>query len=190
MSYPSPASKTMSQPNYDVMNDYVTTKSNCASLMNHLSRDGHYRNYYSENMKQRAYAKMRQEVKEREYERLTDKYGEMIWKSIERAALKGKTSKYINLNNEDFQINFPGLTDPVKFKRMWIKEVMKNTYSKHHKKHPVTQSPYDIEGIYTEVWGNSKGTVHFSWSDQDLYKETGGWDMNKCEVSYNYGWEN
>ena len=39
---------------------------------------------------------------------------------------------------------------------MWIREVMKNQYSKYHKTHPILKQTYNISGVYVEVWNNQK----------------------------------
>ena len=154
-----------------------------------ISSDESYRKQYIDFLNKSYYNKNYQEVKDKEYKRLTDKYGIMIWESIERAAMSGRTQKFINFNNEDFTVDFPGLNNPVKFKKMWIREVMKNKYSKYHKTHPILKQTYNISGVYVEVWNNQKGTIRFGWSREDLGKEA--WTYNEVDQTTidDHGWE-
>ena len=154
-----------------------------------ITYDESYRNQYIKYLKKSYYDKQYHEVKDREYKRLTDKYGVMIWESIERAAMSGKNEKYINLKNKDFTVDFPGLNNPVKFKEMWIREVMKNKNSKYHKTHPILKQTYNISGLYVEVWKNQKGTIRFGWSRENLGKESWTNYVNHDTIINNCGWD-
>ena len=154
-----------------------------------ITCDEYYRNQYIKYLKKSYYDKQYHEVKDREYKRLTDKYGVMIWESIERAAMSGKNEKYINLKNEDFTVDFPGLNNPVKFKEMWIREVMKNENSKYHKTHPILKQTYNISGLFVEVWKNQKGTIRFGWSREDLGKESWTNYVDHDTIINNCGWD-
>ena len=87
---------------------------------------------------------------------VTDKYYDDILEGIKKAASKGYTKYFINLQGEDFVI--PDIDyEPNKLKRRWL------SILSTEKSELVPHDKPSLNGFRFTVWNNQKNTVVFEW---------------------------
>lgn len=101
------------------------------------------------------------DVRDKLFTALTDKYLLDVRNSLLRAAHKGFREKYINFTRDDFKANFAGLGTPAEVQRGWLIE-MCDPESKYMKKDDEGNC-LTLQGIDADVWNNVKFTTHFKW---------------------------
>tara|TARA_Y100000389_G_scaffold193871_1_gene223161 strand:+ start:1622 stop:2014 length:393 start_codon:yes stop_codon:yes gene_type:complete len=107
--------------------------------------------------------KRQEEIKDKMFKQLSDKYLLSIKNGILNAAKKGKTEKYINFKREDFKANYHGLGGVVAFQNLWLNEIT-NPESKYLIDDPDNEGEkINISGIKFKIWNNSSFTTVFSW---------------------------